>query len=99
MQSEIGVSHEGSISYTSYIFVLLSRFCHLKKINSTIWMMSPIKGRSVIDTSKTVANNHDTIQDLLAMDDMLGCDTVTPYFGIRKGKGLLSKFLKDKSSL
>ena len=46
------------------IFVLLCHFCHLGMITSQVWMISPIKGQSVIDINHSVANNGEIIEDL-----------------------------------
>jgi len=70
------------------IFVLLCHFRHLGKITSQVWMVSPIRGRSVIDINASVANNEEIMEDLLPMHGLSGCDTVAPYFGIGKGVAL-----------
>lgn len=76
------------------VFVLLCHFCHLGKLSLQVWMVSPIKGRSVIDINATVAKNDDIMEDLLAMHGISGCDTVAPYYGI--GKGVPLRVLRSK---
>ena len=56
------------------VFVLLCHFCHLGMITSQVWMVSPIKGRSVIDINVSVTNNDEIMSDLLPM---MACQDVT----------------------
>ena len=70
------------------IFVLLCHFLHVGVINIQVWMVAPIKGRSVIDINASVGTNDDIMGDLLFMHGLTGCDTVAPYFGIGKGVAL-----------
>lgn len=76
------------------IFVLLCHFRHLGMITSQVWMISPIKGGSVIDISASVANNNEIKEDL-PMHSLSGCDTVTPCF--RTGKGVALSVLRSQN--
>ena len=51
-------------------------------------MVSPIRGRALIDTNATVDLPRDIIPDLLAAHGLTGCDTVATYFGIGKAAAL-----------
>ena len=51
-------------------------------------MVSPIRGRAVIDINATVDLHRDIIPDLLAAHGLTGCDTVATYFGIGKAAAL-----------
>ena len=77
------------------IFVLLCHFLQLKNIKSQVYMVSPIRNRSVIDINKTVSQNDKVVDNLLAMHGLTGCDTVAPHFGI--GKSVAIKVLKKQT--
>ena len=51
-------------------------------------MVSPIRGRAVIDINATVDLHRDIIPDLLAAHGLTDCDTVATYFGIGKAAAL-----------
>ena len=72
------------------IFVLLLHFCCLgdTPASTSVLMVSPIRGRAVIDINATVDLHRDIIPDLLAAHGLTGCDTVTTYFGIGKAAAL-----------
>ena len=72
------------------IFVLLLHFCCLGDIpaSTSVLMVSPIRGRAVIDTNATVDLHRDITPDLLAAHGLTGCDTVATYFGIGKAAAL-----------
>ena len=61
------------------IFVILLHFCCQGDIpaSTSALMVSPIRGRVVIDISATVVQLYrDIIPDLLAAHGLIGCDTV-----------------------
>ena len=66
------------------IFVLLLHFCCLGDIpaSTSVLMVSPIRGRAVIDINATVDLHRDIIPDLLTAHGLTGCDTVATYFRI-----------------
>ena len=68
------------------IVVLLLHFCCQVDIqaSTSVLMVSPIRGRAVIDINATVDLHRDIIPDLLAAHGLTGCDTVATYFGIGK---------------
>ena len=72
------------------VFVLLLHFCCKEDIpaSMSVLIISPIHGRSVIDINATVNQYHDIIPNLVAAHGLTGCDTVAPYFGIRKSVAL-----------
>ena len=73
------------------IFVLLFHFCCQGDIpaSTSVLMVSPIRGRAVIDINATVDLHRDIIPDLLAAHGRTGCDTVATYFGIGKAAALI----------
>ena len=68
------------------IFVLLLHFCCQGDIpaSTSVLMVSPIHGRTVIDINATVNQHQEIIPGLLAAHGLTGCDTVAPYFGWEK---------------
>ena len=68
------------------IFVLLLYLCCQGDIlaSTSVLMVSPIRGRTVIDINATVDLHRAIIPDLLAAHGLTGCDTVPTYFGIGK---------------
>ena len=62
------------------VFVLLFHFCCQGDIpaSTSVLMVSPIRGRAVIDINATVDLRRDIIADLLAAHGLTGCDTVPP---------------------
>ena len=72
------------------IVVLLLYFCCQGDIpaSRSVLMVSPIRGRAVIDINATVDRHRDIIPDLLAAHGLNGCDTVATYFGIGKAAAL-----------
>ena len=59
-------------------------------------MISPQKGRDVIDMSATLDKHIDILPYLLLTHAITGCDTVAAYSGISKNKAL--KILKSMNS-
>ena len=72
------------------VFALLLHFCCKEDIpaSTSVLMVSPIHGRSMIDINATVNQHRDIIPNLLAAHGLTGCDTVAPYFGIGKSVAL-----------
>ena len=72
------------------IFVLLLHLCCQGDIpaSTSVLMVSPIRGRAVIDINATVVLHHDIIPDMLAAHGLTGYDTVATYFGIGKAAAL-----------
>ena len=72
------------------IFVLLFHFCCQGDIpvSTSVLMVSPIRGRAVIDINATVDLHRDIIPDRLAAHGLTGCDTVATYFGILNAAAL-----------
>ena len=72
------------------VFVLLLHFCCKEDIpaSTSVLMVSPIHGRSIIDINATVNQDLDIIPNLLAAHGLTGCDSVAPYFGIGKSVAL-----------
>ena len=68
------------------IFVLLLHLCCQGDIpaSTSVLMVSPIRGRVVVDINATVDLHRDIIPDLLAAHGLTGYDTVATYFGIGK---------------
>lgn len=65
-----------------------SHFVFHGDITGHIMMISPIRGRTVIDINASVDNNRAIMGHLLAAHGLTGCDTVAIYHGIGKGKAL-----------
>ena len=72
------------------IFVLLLHLCCQGDIpdSTSVLMVSPIRGRAVIDINATVDLHRDIIPDMLAAYGLTGCDTVATYFGNGKAAAL-----------
>ena len=72
------------------IVVLLLHFCCQGGIpaSTSTLMVSPNRGRAVIDINATVDLHRDIIPDLSAAHGLTGCDTVATYFGIGKAAAL-----------
>ena len=51
-------------------------------------MVSPIRGRTVIDINESVDKNCAIMGDLLASHGLTGCNPVATYHGIGKGVAL-----------
>ena len=59
------------------VFALLLHVRHAGAINAaTVYMESPLKGRSVIDIDATIRDDLSIIPCLLAAHALSGCDTV-----------------------
>ena len=77
------------------ISVRLLLFCCQGDIpaSTSVLMVSPIRGRAVIDINATVDLHRDFIPDMLAAHELTGCETVATYFGI--GKAAAIRVLKS----
>ena len=64
-------------------------------ITGHVMMVSPIRGRSVIDINESVDKNRAIMGDLLAAHGLTGCDKVATYHGI--GKGVALKVLRSET--
>ena len=62
-------------------------------ITRNVMMISPIRGRTVIDINASVDKNPAVMEDILAAHRMMGCDTVATYHGI--GKGIALKVIRS----
>ena len=67
--------------------------CHF--MFNDVMMVSPIRGRTVIDISESVDKNRAIMADLLAAHGLTGCDKVATYHGI--GKGVALKVLTSEA--
>ena len=76
------------------VFVLLLHFMYIGQIKSKFKMISPQKGRDVIDMSVTLHKHTDIVPYLLLTHAITGCDTVAAYFGSSKNKAL--KILRQR---
>ena len=75
------------------IFVLLCHFVHTSAMHGQIRMISPIKGRTMIDINKSVERNASVMGNLFAVHGISGRDTVCTYYGI--GKSSVLKVLRN----
>jgi len=76
------------------VFTLLCHFVVQGDIKGQVMMISPIKGRIMIDINATVNKSRPIMSNLLAAHGLTGCDTVATYHGI--GKGTAIKVLNKK---
>ena len=67
--------------------------CVPRDITGHVMMISPIRGRTVIDINASVDKTPAIMGDLLAAHDITGCDTVATYHGI--GKAVTLKILRS----
>jgi len=70
------------------VFALLLYFYWREKLQSTMTMQSPIKGRSYIDTKETSRIHSDILLSVLALHALTGCDAVVASYGIGKTKAI-----------
>ena len=77
------------------IFILLLRFCHLRKISYNVLMVSPIRESAVLDINASPEKHGAVFSDLLAGHCISGCDTVASHFGI--GKGITLKVRRSET--
>ena len=86
--ASVGAAHVLVVADDTDVFVLLCHFVFHGDITGHIMMISPIRGRTVIDINASVDNNRAIMGHLLAAHGLTGCDTVAIYHGIGKGKAL-----------
>ena len=79
------------------VFVLLLHFCCKEEIpaSTSVLMVSPIYGRSMIDINVTVNQHRDIIPHLLAAHGLTGSDTVAPYMYLGIGKSVALNILRS----
>jgi hypothetical protein len=91
----VGASRVLVVADDTDVFVLLCHFVFNGDINGHVMMVSPIKGRALIDINSSVEKHQAVMNNLLAAHALTGCDTVATYFGI--GKGVALKALKSNA--
>ena len=89
----VGATNVLVVADDTDIFVLLCHFVFRGDITGHVMMISPIRGRTVIDINASVDKNPAIMGDLLAAHGITGCDTVATYHGI--GKGVALKILRS----
>ena len=89
----VGATNVLVVADDTDIFVLLCHFVFRGGITGHVMMISPIRGRTVIDINASVDKNPAIMGDLLAAHGITGCDTVATYHGI--GKGVALKILRS----
>ena len=89
----VGATNVLVVADDTDIFVLLCHFVFRGYITGHVMMISPIRGRTVIDINASVDKNPAIMGDLLAAHGITGCDTVATYHGI--GKGVALKILRS----
>ena len=85
--ASVGAAHVLVVADDTDVFVLLCHFVFHGDITGHIMMISPIRGRTVIDNNASGDNNRAIMGHLLAVHGITGCDTAI-YHGIGKGKAL-----------
>ena len=70
------------VSDDTDVFVLVCHFVSKNNISGNVWIISSVRGRSMISINCSVADNQESITNLLAIHGLTGCDTVAPYYGI-----------------
>ena len=90
--ASVGAANVLVVADDTDVFVLLCHFVFHGDITGHVMMISPIRGRTVIDINASVDKNRAIMDDLLAAHGLTGCDTVATYHGI--GKGVALKVLR-----
>ena len=85
--ASVGAAHVLVVADDTDVFVLLCNVVFHGDITGHIMMISPIRGRTVIDINASVGNNRAIMGHLLAVHGLTGCDTAI-YHGTWKGKAL-----------
>ena len=93
--ASVETTHDLVVADGTDVFALLCHFVFHGDITGHIMMISPIRGRTVIDNNASVDNNRAIMGHLLAVHGLTGCDTAI-YHGIGKGKVLRSNPLSRK---
>ena len=73
---------------TDILFFCFISVAKVIQASTSILMVSPIYGRSVIEINETVDQHREIIPDLLVAHGHTCCDTVATYFGIGKAVAL-----------
>ena len=79
--ASVGAANVLVVADDTDVFVLLCHFVFNGDITGHVMMVSPIRGRTVIDINENVDKNRAIIGDLLAAHGLTGCDTVATYHG------------------
>lgn len=66
------------------VFALLLFFYFSEKLESSMRMQSPIKGRSCIDIKETAHRHANIVPSILALHALTGCDSVAATHGVGK---------------
>jgi len=74
------------VSDVTVVFALLQYFYWSEKLQSTMTMHSPVKGRSCIDIKEASGIHSDIVPSVLALHAVTGCDSVAATYGIGKTK-------------
>ena len=93
--ASVGAANVLVVADHTDVFVLLCHFVFNGDITGHVMMVSPIRGRTVIDINESVGKNRAIMGDLLAAHGLTGCDTVATYHGI--GKGVALKVLRSET--
>ena len=93
--ASVGAANFLVVADDTDVFVLLCHFVFNGVITGHVMMVSPIRGRTVIDINESVDKNRAIMGDLLAAHGLTGCDTVATYHGI--GKGVALKVLRSET--
>ena len=79
--ASVGAANVLVVADDTGVFVLLCHFVFNGDITGHVMMVSPIRGRTVIDINENVDKNRAIMGDLLAAHGLTGCDTVATYHG------------------
>ena len=91
--ASVGAANVLVVADDTDVFVLLCHFVFNGDISGHVMMVSPIRGRTVIDIHESVDKNRAIMGDLLAAHGLTGCDTVATHHGI--GRGVVLKVLRS----
>ena len=84
----VGTTNVLVVADDTDVFVLLCHFVFNCDITGHVMMVSPIRGRTVIDINEGVDKNRAIMGDLSAAHGLAGSDTVATYHGNEKGVAL-----------
>ena len=76
--ANVGVNNVLVVADDTDIFVLLCHFVFRGDITGHVMIISPIRGRTVIDINASVDKNPADMEDILAAHGLSGCDTERP---------------------
>ena len=93
--ASVGAANVLVVADDTDVSVLLCHFVFNGDITGHAMMVSPIRGRTVIDINESVDKNRAIMGDLLAAYGLAGCDTVATYHDI--GKGVALKVLRSET--